>query len=268
MTTASLVPDITTSVAGRPARRRLPGAEWIKLRSLRSTWILLASVVVLFVVVPAFTAVGAVVQARSGTAAGEADAIAMVLTGVSPVEFLVAALGALAVTGEYSSGLIRVTLAAVPRRVPVLVAKAAVIGAVTFATAMIAVPAAFLTVRLVLSSAGLVATGDAQAVVVSAMSAGAYLTGVALIGIGFGWVLRSTAGALAAFFGFMYIPPLLAMLPGAAGIAPFLPSNAGAVLLRAAVAEPMMAAIGALVFAAWVAALLAVAALILRRRDA
>jgi hypothetical protein len=66
----------------------------------------------------------------------------------------------------------------------------------------------------------------------------------------------------------MYVPPLLVLLPGAAPFAPFLPSNAGAALLRAPVAEPVMAAIGGAVLAAWVAALLVVAAVVLRGRDA
>ena len=222
MTTTPLVPHVPASASVRPGRGRLLVAEWVKLRSLRSTWILLAALVLLLVAVPAFSAIGAVVQATSGTSSGEADVLSAVLAGVSPVEFLVAALGALSVTGEYSSGLIRVTLAAVPRRLPVLLAKAVVVGAVTLVTGLIAVLAAYLAVRLVLFSAGVPATAGTPAVVTTALSAGAYLGGIALIGMGFGWVARSTVGALASFFGLMYVPPLLVLLPGAAPLAPAL----------------------------------------------
>jgi ABC-2 type transport system permease protein len=193
------------------------------------------------------------------------------IAGVSAVEFLVAALGALAVTGEYPSGLIRVTLAAVPRRVPVLIAKAGVVGAVAALSGLIGVLAAFLTARLILVSAGLPATAGASAVLGTAGSAGVYLAGVALIGTGFGWVVRSTVGALAAFFGIMYLPPLLVMLlPAGIGprLAGFLPSNAGAALLHASATEPATAAPAALVLGAWVSVLLVVAARVLRHRDA
>jgi ABC-type transport system involved in multi-copper enzyme maturation permease subunit len=268
MSTAPLVPHVRPLAATRPTRAGLLVAEWVKLRSLRSTWILLAAVVVLLIAVPAFSAVGAVVQGASRGPSGEADVLAATLAGVSPVEFLVAALGALAVTGEYSSGLIRVTLAAVPRRLPVLLAKALVVGAAILVTAVVSVLAAFVAVRLVLASAGLSASAGVPAVLTTALSAGAYLSGLALIGMAFGWMVRSTVGALAAFFGFLYVPPLLAMIPGGQGFAPFLPSNAGAALLHGSVADPVMATRGGLVFAAWVTALLVVAALVLRRRDA
>ena len=268
MTTTQLVPPAQASVPARPGRTGLLVAEWIKLRSLRSTWILLATVTVLLIGVPVFSAIGAVVQGVSGTRSGEADVLAAALAGISPVEFLVAALGALAVTGEYSSGLIRVTLAAVPRRLPVLLAKALVVGGVALVTGLAAVLGAYLAVRLVLLSSGVPATAGAPAVFATALGAGAYLSAIALVGMGFGWIVRSTVGALAAFFGLMYVPPLLVMLPGAAPFAPFLPSNAGAALLHGWVAEPATAAVGGAVLAAWVAALLVVAAVVLRRRDA
>lgn len=268
MSTASAVPYVPASAAMRPSRAGLLVAEWVKLRSLRSTWILLAAVVILLIAVPSFSAIGAVVQGAARGPSGEADVLAATLAGVSPVEFLVAALGALAVTGEYSSGLIRVTLAAAPRRLPVLFAKALVVGAVTLVTAVVSVIAAFVAVRLVLASAGVPGDAGALAVLTTALSAGAYLTGLAFIGMAFGWVARSTVGALAAFFGLLYVPPLLALIPGGQAFAPFLPSNAGAALLHASVAEPLIATTGALVFAAWVTALLVVAALVLRRRDA
>ena len=269
MTSTALVPPVPATGSAPRGRTGPLVAEWIKFRSVRSTWILLAAVVVLLVAVPAFAAVGAVVGSTSGAGSGEMDVLSALLAGVNPVEFLVAALGALAVTGEYSSGLIRVTLAAVPRRLPVLRAKVLVVGAVTLVTGLVAVSAAYLGVRLVLVAAHVptVAAGP-SAVFVTALGTGAYLSGIALIGMGFGWVVRSTVGSLASFFGLMYVPPLLALVPGVAPVAPFLPSNAGGALLRASVAEPAMAAVGGAAFAAWIAALLVVAALVLRRRDA
>jgi hypothetical protein len=209
-----------------------------------------AGVVILLIAVPSFSAIGAVVWGASGGPCAEADVLAAALAGVSPVEFLVAALGALAVTGEYSSGLIRVTLAALPRRLPVLLAKAFVVGAVTLVTGVISVLAAFVAVRLVLACEGLPAGAAAPAVLATAPSAGAYLSGLAFIGMAFEWVAQHRR-PLAGFFGFLYVPPLLALLPGGRDFAPFLPSNAGAALVHASVAEPLTAATGALVFAAW-----------------
>jgi hypothetical protein len=268
MTTATLVPPATAVTSARPARTRLLKSEWIKLRSVRSTWILLATTVVMLVGIPAFSAVGAVVDSSPVTAPGGTDVLAAALAGVSSVEFLVAALGALAVTGEYASGLIRVTLTAVPRRLPVLLAKAVVVGTVALVAGVVSILAAYVAVRLVLLPTDIPISGNTSALPVTALGAGAYLGAVALIGMAFGWLVRSTVGALAAFFGFMYLPQLLALLPAAATVAPFVPSNAGAELLRASATEPATAARGGLVLAVWVAALFVVAAQVLRHRDA
>ena len=108
--------------------------EWIKLRSLRSTWWTLA------VTVAGATAIAVAVGA--GTKRGSGDLTNNALAGIAPGLLLIGVLGVLTMTSEYSSGMIRATLAAVPSRSLLLAAKATVFGLVTLvvgeATALLA----------------------------------------------------------------------------------------------------------------------------------
>ena len=174
--------------------------EWIKLRSLRSTWWTLALTVV------GAVALGTVIGFNTRNAAG--DLTNNALAGMIPGLLLAGVLGVLCVTGEYSSGMIRATLAAVPRRPLVLAAKAAVFGTVLLAAGEVAAFVSFLAGSLALRH-GIVAPSLGRPGVLRAV----LLTGAApcligLLGLGLGAIIRHTAAAIAVLAGGVYVVPI------------------------------------------------------------
>lgn len=270
---------MSTAVLPAPTRRsaappvgavtlpRVLTSEWVKLRSLRSTWATLVATVA------AFLAFGAVVAVptRNGTADGADDAaLSGTLQGYLLAELLVGVLGVLFVSSEYGTGMIRSTLAAVPRRTPVLVAKAAVVGGVVLVVTAAAALVTFLGAQLVLGPQGH-SLGDPTALRV-VLGTPVYLALVALLGTALGWLLRTTAAGIAVLTGLLLVVPVLAQtILGELGrdIAPYLPSLAGQSFITS---EPAPGALGPVaglaVLAGTVAVALAVAAIRLRRADA
>jgi ABC-2 type transport system permease protein len=249
---------------------RVVTAEWIKLRSVRSTFWLLGATVVLIVGLGTVAALGSLLGELPADDA-TIDPVGGALSGISTTELVVAALGSLAVTTEYSSGLVRATLTAVPRRVPVLVAKAVVVASTVLVVTSAATSAAFLIARVLLAARGtslpITAPGALRALVGAAL----YLAVVALLGVALGWLLRSTVGALAALVGLLYVLPVLAVvLPAHVGehVLPYLPGNAGAAVMQLGPSAPLAPWTGFAVFVGYAAVALAGAALALRRRDA
>jgi hypothetical protein len=188
--------------------------EWIKLRSLRSTWWTLAATVAGTVGIG--VAVG--LNSRDSTA----DVTNNALAGVVPGLLLAGVLGVLTMTGEYSSGTIRATLAAVPRRPLALAAKAAVFGAVTLVVGQVAAFLAFFaavaTLRHGITAPALGDPGVLRAVVLSGTAF--CLTG--LLGLGLGAILRYSAAAVGVLVAGVYV---LAQAIGfvARGLAPYMP---------------------------------------------
>jgi hypothetical protein len=164
--------------------------------------------------------------------------------------------------------MIRATFTAVPRRLPVLVAKAGVLAAVTFVVCLAAVLVAFVGGQALLGSHGL-GIGHpetAQAV----LGATLYLTGVSVLGVGVGFLIRSTAGGIATVIGVLFVLPLMASaLPGSSAFEGYLPSMAGRALFIMNGGTAMLSPwTGFAVFALYAVAVVAAAALTLRRRDA
>ena len=171
--------------------------EWIKLRSLRSSWWTLAATVA------GAAAIAVAVGANTKDASG--DVTNNVLAGVAPGLLLIGVLGVLTMTGEYSSGMIRATLATVPNRPLLLAAKAAVFGTVTLVVAEITAFVAFTAGRAALPgdipAPGFGDPGVLRAVVLSGV-------GIALIGLfslGLGAVVRHSAAALAVYAGAIFV---------------------------------------------------------------
>ena len=251
---------------------RVFSSEWVKLRSLRSSWITLALAVAGLVVV---AIAGGILtnQDWSHMHPGELahfDPTSQSLTGLNFSQLAIGVLGVLFVTGEYGTGMIRSSLAAVPQRLPVLWAKAILFAAVTLVLMEISAFVAFLAGQAALGTHGttLAAAGALRATV----GTGLYLTVVALLGIALGFIIRSTAGAIAALFGILLVlPGILAILPESwqNTIGPYLPSNAGAALYDL---HPESASLspwtGFAVFCLYAAVALIAAAIVLRRRDA
>ena len=260
-----------------PAAYRRAGAalaaEWIKLRSLRSMLLtpLLGSV--------AF--IGLADLAVKNNAAGWAHLDAVQRARFDPLSInfnfviigilLFGVLGALVVTNEYGSGLIRTTLAATPQRGLVLAAKAILAGLVAFALAVVIVFTAFLTGQGILAGyhAPHVSLGDHH-VLGHLLGTVYYMTAAGLIGLFTGVLVRSAAAAITSMFGLLLVLPVLAdkITPDAVTrhTVPYLPANLGDEMLhRHQGLSPGPAVAG---LAAWVLVLAAVAAFSLRGRDA
>lgn len=227
--------------AERPARptyrvttARVLRSEWAKLWSLRSTWITLG-LALLFLV--AFGLIAAF-QFRSRINSGRpmdrdfADATALTLSlfGTNFAQLALGVLGVLVAAGEYSTGMIRSTLAAVPRRLPVLWSKATVFGLIALLLGTVGVFAVFLADSGILSDTRAAMTLSDTGVVRSLLGAGFYLALVGVIGVALGALLRSVAGGISVLVAsLMLIPGLVSLLPTSwqSHISPYLPSNAG-----------------------------------------
>jgi hypothetical protein len=209
MTTATLSHRPASRTRGRHGFRTVAAMEWRKLRTVRSTWHILA--------VFAASMIGLAMLVLSHesyaqlSAAGRAsfDPTYDAFLGLVPGQLLLGILGALAITTEFSSGMIRATFAAAPRRPLVLGAKAAVLGAVTLAAGEIFAFAAFFAGQAMLRSPAPHAAPSQPGVLRAVLMAGAYPALVGLIGLGLGAIIRHTAGAICAVVGVVFVLPLL-----------------------------------------------------------
>ncbi|MEU5533986.1 ABC transporter permease [Streptomyces sp. NPDC020362] len=259
----------------RVTGRRVLFSEWAKLWSLRSTWITLG-LGLLFLL-----AFGLIAASRYkfmfGTPRMDRDfaratAVSLSLFGTNFAQLALGVLGVLVMAGEYSTGMIRSTLAAVPRRLPVLWSKAAVFGLVALVVGTLGSFAAFL------AGSGIVAGTPAAlglthaGVVRSLLGAGLYLGLVGVIGIALGALLRSVAAGISLLVAtLMLIPGLVSLLPSSwhDDIGPYLPSNAGQAMFALTHDSTTLAPLaGLLVFLGWTALALAGAAYRLLRSDA
>jgi ABC-2 type transport system permease protein len=251
---------------------RVLASEWIKMRSLRSTAVTLGAAVA--TMVAAGWIFGWATNRQWSTMGPEQAAafspVDTTLAGYSLAQLAVGVLGVLLVTGEYATGMVRATFGAVPRRLPVLWAKAALYAAVTFALMSVAGLVAFLGGQQFLGAHGadLSAAGALRGIV----GVAGYLTLIGVFAVGLGFCLRSTAGGIATLFGLLLVLPGLGLLLPASWqdhLLPYLPSNAGASVISIhAAAGNLSASAGLLVLLGWVAVALTAAAVLLRRRDA
>ena len=260
----------------RVTGRRVLRSESTKLWSLRSTWITLG-LGLLFLV--AFGIIAAL-RYRSSVTSGrqldpdfaDATALSLSLFGVPLSQLALGVLGVLVTAGEYSTGLIRSTLAAVPRRLPVLWSKAAVYGVLALAIALVGVFATFLVDSAILDATPAAMTISGSGVVRSLLGATAYLGLVGVIGVALGAMLRSVAGAISALVAtLMLVPGLISLLPTAwrNAIQPYLPSEAGqSMYVLHHGPHTLSPGVGLLVFAGWTALALAGAAWHLSHSDA
>lgn len=279
MSTA-LVPAERTSTIQTSAAADFTGelrSEWTKIRSVRSTiWALVALVVVTI----GFTALfnGLTVSQWENATDTQRQMVMLDPTGQilgSGFQFsqlAICVLGVLIMTGEYSSGTIRATLLAVPRRTPVLVAKIAVFAALVFVVAEAAALASFIVGAMILRSRVEVSIGD-PGVLQAILGVGLYAAMLGVFAIAIGALLRHTAAAITAIIGFVLVlSPLALLLPGDWGryVYAYLPTNAGQ-RIATTVQGPtdlLTAWQGFGVFALWTAALMIGAGLLLKRRDA
>jgi ABC-type transport system involved in multi-copper enzyme maturation permease subunit len=209
MTTAVAPAQSPNAPAPNARARDLVAGEWIKLRSLRSTYfMLLAAAVIALAVAMVVCSVDAsqVTHPLPGRHA-PVDPLADSFVGFMIAQLIFAALGVLAMTGEYSSGLIRTTFAAIPARRAVLAAKAAVICAVTLAVGLVTALAAFLAGQAILSTQHLGISLSHPDAARAIIAAGLFLPAVALTGLALGVLIRNAAGALTVVVAVLFVVP-------------------------------------------------------------
>ena len=267
---------VTTTTSHRQTLARAIRAEWVKIRTLRSTWIGMASVILVLVglgAVSAALSTGSVTEPGDGGGFGGSDPLSTVLAGADIAVLLVGVLGALAGAREYGSRMIAATVAAVPRRWQVVVSKATVLSGVVFTTALIGVFAAF-GVGMSILAAGDSATAALtdDGVLSSVLGMAGYITAIAVLGLGLGILLRSVASSIGILVGgIMILPPLAgALLPSSFDpILQYLPSSAASsfTTVMGSGNDVLTAGTGALVLLAWVVAALASATVAITRRD-
>ncbi|MFD3444698.1 ABC transporter permease subunit [Microbacteriaceae bacterium 4G12] len=276
---------MSATMTSRPSAASLPRlsaagilrSEWIKLRSVRSTvWSYAIIVVVSFAIAlllaatidfdgaapPAEMQTGIVVQAST--------------FGIYFGQLIVGVLGVLTISGEYSTGMIRATFTAVPKRLPALAAKALVLFVTTFVVGLTSVFGSLLIATPLLAANGVEADYGDGTLIGSLLLAALYLALVAVFALGLGTILRSSAGGIAASLGTILLLPTIVSLIAALtqaewanDLMPYLFANAGTGMYTPAMGgESLDQGQNTLVVLAWVAVSIVGGALLLKRRDA
>jgi ABC-2 type transport system permease protein len=259
--------------AGKVTRARVIVSEWTKLWSLRSTRYSIGAALLLTIGIAAL-ACGVVAHHWPHMSLHDRQdfhPLEVNLAGVQIAQLAFGVLGVLVITGEYSTGMIRATMAAVPKRLPVLWAKAIVYGSVVLALALPATLIAFVAGEALLArhdiNIGFTHPGVARAVIGAAL----YVTVIGLFGLGIGAIVRNTAGGIAALAGILFVlPPLMNVLPASWNNAasPYLPLNAGQAVM-ALTRDPHQLApwTGLGLLCAYTVCALVLASILLVRRD-
>jgi ABC-2 type transport system permease protein len=268
-----------TAAGGRAGFGHLLLSEWTKVRSVRSTvWAL-----ILFVVITiGFTVlVTALITANWDRGRGGGDAHVAIVAdpagflmgaGVGLGQLTICVLGALLITTEYSTGVIRASLLAVPRRTPMLAAKAIVFAALVLVLAEIVCFSSFFAGSAILHSRVPVSLSD-PGVARAVIGTGLYLTVLGLLALAVGALIRHTAGAISTVIGVVLVLPILSgLLPGSWGahINAYLPQQAGSLISHAhqQAGDLLSPWQGFGVLCIWTALLLAAGVYLLKRRDA
>ncbi|MEU9210258.1 ABC transporter permease [Streptomyces sp. NPDC048415] len=277
MTAATAPASVSVAEAYKPTFGRLMLSEWTKIRSVRSTiWSLAILVVVTLVFTAVFMQMGIANWDKSDPsqqATMRLDPTGTILgSGILLSQLAVCVLGAMVIASEYSTGMIRASLLAVPKRVPVLAAKGAVFGLLVLAVGELTAFSSFFIGAPILHSKAPVAIGD-PGVLRAVVGCGLYLSLLGLFALALGAIIRHTAASITGVIAFVLVlAPMTRLLPGSVGkhIHGYLPTEAGFLITQqhsrgGDVLGPWQ---GLGVLALWTAVLLAIAAVLLRRRDA
>ncbi|MBP3042167.1 ABC transporter permease [Arthrobacter jiangjiafuii] len=260
---------------------RVLHSEWIKTVTVPSTLILLAVSFVVMLGLGALVAWGTV-QVVSDPAVGPPggfDASAQSLaydvpaSGLPFGQLLIAALAVVLMGSEYTTGMIRTTMVAVPTRTPALLAKTLVIAVMSFVLGVLAAFSTYLVSQPILEGEDLGFGLEAEWVLPSIINTGTVLALIAVMGVAIGALLRSTAGGVVTLVGALFVLPIIAgLLSGLADwvddAARFLPSNASTQLVATLIQDGQLNQVeGGLVLAAWAVVLLAAAVVVVKKRD-
>jgi ABC-2 type transport system permease protein len=274
-TTTTALDDLDDPPSGHYGLGGVISSEWTKLTTVRSTvWTVVITAV-------AGVGIGALVTSaqaarfstRSAAVQLAFDPTRSSLAGMLFSQLAIGVLGVLVVSAEYSTGTIRATFSAVPRRPMVLVAKVALLAGVAFVVGEIVSFVAFLLGQHILSGKTPTASLSDPTVVRAVVSAGLYLTALGLFALGLATIIRHTAAAISTFVGLLFILPIIAgVLPSsfANDVNRFLPSDIGTRMMSANYhgADSFGPWLSFALLSGYAAALLIAAAILLVRRDA
>jgi ABC-2 type transport system permease protein len=280
MTTTAPAPVAPPPAAG--SRLRFGGllsSEWTKIRSVRSTaWTLILFIVITIGFTALFTWLTVANWNGPHAAARDvrvvADPVGFILgAGLGLGQLTLCVLGVLVMTTEYSTGVIRSSLLAVPRRLWMLTAKCTVFAALLLVVCEIVVFGSFFLGSAILHSHVPVSLSDHN-VTRAVLGSGLYLTVLGLFSLAIGGIIRHTAGAVTTAIGVVFVLPILSgLLPNSWGahVNGYLPEQAGTLIGQAhptGSGNVLSAWEGFGVFCLWAAVLLAIAAYLLQKRDA
>ncbi|TDK24576.1 ABC transporter permease [Arthrobacter crusticola] len=290
----------STSTPAAPARaRRSDGprlnfvrvlrSEWIKVTTVPSTVILLASTLVVMVGLAALFAWSlqtGQAQLDSGGPPPQMGPPGEPLpdfgdlargapsSGIIFGQLLIASLAVVLIASEWATGMIRSTMVAVPKRVPALLAKNVIAAGVSFLIGAAAALLSYVAAQPILAVEDLDFALTDDKIVASILNTGTYLALIAVISMGIGTLLRNTAGGVVTAVGLFFVLPVIVvnLISGLADWIPdaarFLPTNAGERLVAVAAEEGALTQLeGGLVMAAWALVLLVASLLVTRRRD-
>jgi ABC-2 type transport system permease protein len=248
-------------------------SEFTKMRSVRSTYWTVLILVVVSVGLGVLLSWAADVRFAHESASARAtfDPTAVSLSGFFLGQLIIAVLGALTVTSEFSSGMIRTTLSTQPHRVPAYLAKVIVLTVVAFVAGLISSCVAFLCGQAVLvgthHSVSISGPNELRAVI----GGGLFLAVCALFAFGIGALLRQTAGAIAVSIGVLFVPPILLQFVSTSwqnDVSKYLPSEAGSRILTTTNLQYQFSAwTGFGVFCGYTAVLVIAGLILFNRRD-
>jgi ABC-2 type transport system permease protein len=267
---ATTVPPLAHT--GKVTQARVFLSEWTKLRSVRSTrWSLLAAVgFTIGIAALACAVVSHHWPHMSPRERADFHPLDPNLAGVQLAQLALGVLGVLVITAEYSTGMIRASMTAVPRRLPVLWGKAVVYGLVTLLLMVPSTLIAFVVGEWIFSGRHINVAFSDPGVARAVIGAALYLTVVGLFGLGLGAIVRNTAGGIATFAGLMFVlPPLMNVLPTSWNNAasPYLPLQAGEAIMSTTPGNHLSPWVGLGLLCGYAAAALAIASVLLVERD-
>jgi ABC-2 type transport system permease protein len=267
---ATAVPNLPHT--GKVTQTRVFLSEWTKLRSVRSTLWSLFIAVAFTIGIAALACAVVSHHWPSVSASDRADfnPLDPNLAGVQLAQLALGVLGVLVITAEYSTGMIRASMTAVPKRLPVLWGKAVVYGLVTLALMVPSTLIAFVVGESIFSGRHINVSFSDPGVARAVIGAALYLTAVGLFGLGLGAIVRNTAGGIATFAGLMFVlPPLMNVLPLSWNNAasPYLPLQAGEAIMSTTPGHHLSPWAGLGFLCLYAAAALAIASVLLVKRD-
>ncbi|WP_104116517.1 ABC transporter permease [Arthrobacter sp. B1805] len=267
---------------------RVMKSEWIKVTTVPSTVILIVSTVVVMVGLAALFAWSLTMMAQSindpsvpaefrtpteGPGSPGFQALTTPSSGLAFGQLLIASLAVVLIASEWTTGMIRSTMVAVPKRVPALLAKTVIIAVVAFVVGFVSALVSYLVAQPILRGENLDFALSEDGVLASVINTGTFLALVAVISMSIGILLRNTAGGVVTAVGIFFVLPIIVqLLSGIADWIPdaarFLPADAGEQMVAVEVAEDALTQWqGGLVMAAWALVLLVIALVVAKKRD-